>query len=252
MMVKIFRKDRFKLIPGQKFKKYLLYALGEILLIISGILFAFQIEENSTAKDNRLAELKILKDLKSEYAFNLTELENNIAYSINIAENCDKLLEICYKDSSKHDLEQVNELIMQTFLASEQIFKYNDAVRNEIIATGGLSKIKNQEVRQILFDWSKQIELIQYQEAAVDRFRVQTIDLFLELGSYTVLKNKAVNYADNMARSNQLLLESNEFENTLGLYRGTSFYLGNNRYARLKKELEKAIDLIDQAIADSE
>jgi hypothetical protein len=55
-MIKLFRKIRRKLLSESKFGAYLLYAIGEILLVIIGILIALQI---NTANQNRLKQQQI-------------------------------------------------------------------------------------------------------------------------------------------------------------------------------------------------
>ena len=42
-MIKFFRKIRQRLLSENKFSKYLLYALGEIVLVVIGILIALRI-----------------------------------------------------------------------------------------------------------------------------------------------------------------------------------------------------------------
>jgi len=52
-MIKFFRKIRQRLIIENKFSKYLLYAIGEIILIVLGILIALQMNNwNETRKQN--------------------------------------------------------------------------------------------------------------------------------------------------------------------------------------------------------
>ena len=57
-MIKFFRKVRQKLIYENKFRKYLLYAIGEILLVVIGILIALQINNR-----NDLSKLEGKKQL---------------------------------------------------------------------------------------------------------------------------------------------------------------------------------------------
>ena len=47
-MIKFFRKLRQKLLAENKFSKYLLYAIGEIILVVIGILIALQINNANT------------------------------------------------------------------------------------------------------------------------------------------------------------------------------------------------------------
>jgi hypothetical protein len=55
-MIKFFRKIRQGLISESKFSKYLLYAIGEIVLVVIGIFIALQLNLWS---ENRIISLKI-------------------------------------------------------------------------------------------------------------------------------------------------------------------------------------------------
>jgi hypothetical protein len=46
-MIKFFRKIRQNLLTENKFSKYILYAIGEILLVVVGILIALNINNNN-------------------------------------------------------------------------------------------------------------------------------------------------------------------------------------------------------------
>ncbi len=69
-MIKLFRKIRQRLIAESKFSKYLLYAIGEIILVVIGILIALSINNwNEARKDKRhlrTVYTQIQKDLKSD------------------------------------------------------------------------------------------------------------------------------------------------------------------------------------------
>ena len=58
-MIKFFRKIRQKLVTENKFSKYLLYAIGEIVLVVIGILIALQV--------NNLNEVEKVKDKEVIY-----------------------------------------------------------------------------------------------------------------------------------------------------------------------------------------
>ena len=48
-MIKFFRRIRHQLLSENKFSKYLLYAIGEIVLVVAGILIAIQLNNLNTA-----------------------------------------------------------------------------------------------------------------------------------------------------------------------------------------------------------
>ncbi len=72
-MIKFFRKIRQRLLTENKFSKYLAYAIGEIILVVVGILIALQINNWNTNKNNRIFELKMLNEiseaLNKDYLF---------------------------------------------------------------------------------------------------------------------------------------------------------------------------------------
>jgi len=55
-MIRFFRTIRKKLIEEDNVRKYLLYAVGEILLVVIGILIALQINNWNENRKNRILE----------------------------------------------------------------------------------------------------------------------------------------------------------------------------------------------------
>ncbi|MBO6881256.1 MULTISPECIES: hypothetical protein [Winogradskyella] len=108
-MIKFFRTIRKELLTKNKIGKYLLYALGEIILVIVGILIALNLNQRSEQKK---AEAKIdaifedvLKDLE-------TDISRSTAY-IDIYQRKDSLLslvlntDLTYKDYAKEDSDPI-------------------------------------------------------------------------------------------------------------------------------------------------
>ncbi|MCM4150727.1 hypothetical protein DHD05_03905 [Arenibacter sp. N53] len=62
-MLKLLRRIRQKLLYEGSLKKYMLYAVGEIFLLVIGILIALQINNWNEAKKARKIELYILKEI---------------------------------------------------------------------------------------------------------------------------------------------------------------------------------------------
>ena len=78
-MIKIFRKIRQKLLSENKFSKYLLYAMGEIILVVIGILIALQLNTLNQNRQDRIQEQQILVQLLNEYENNLVQLNQKIS-----------------------------------------------------------------------------------------------------------------------------------------------------------------------------
>ena len=71
-MINFFRKIRKKLADDNQFFKYWRYAIGEIVLVVIGILIALQINTWNEERKIKIEEQKILKDLKIFYKLKVT------------------------------------------------------------------------------------------------------------------------------------------------------------------------------------
>ena len=81
-MIAFFRRIRQGLLAENRFSKYLLYAIGEILLVVIGILIALQINNWNETRKTRVVEIGLLKTIKSDLEFSLNDVridyDNNI------------------------------------------------------------------------------------------------------------------------------------------------------------------------------
>ncbi|PIB37732.1 DUF6090 family protein [Maribacter sp. 4G9] len=78
-MIKFFRKIRQKMLKENKFSKYLLYAIGEIVLVVIGILIALQIGQWNKESEIKELELTILKEIKSNLNDDLIQMQGDIS-----------------------------------------------------------------------------------------------------------------------------------------------------------------------------
>jgi hypothetical protein len=77
-MIKFFRKIRQQLLTENKFNKYIIYAIGEIVLVVIGILIALSINNWNEWQQQREKETIVLYDLKENLESNIQLLEKEI------------------------------------------------------------------------------------------------------------------------------------------------------------------------------
>ncbi|WP_010232639.1 DUF6090 family protein [Gillisia marina] len=153
-MINFFRKIRQQLLDENRFKKYLIYAIGEIVLVVLGILIALQINNWNQNRLNAIHETKILKHLKKELARNN---ELNQALVIN---RLDKKIESL--KSAKKFCE--NNMIIQDTLAFLNTVSYGGVFsgghtfgeRNsydELINTGNIQLINNDSIKNSIANY---------------------------------------------------------------------------------------------------
>lgn len=79
-MIQFFRRIRQQLLTKNKFSKYLLYAIGEIILVVIGILIALQINNWNENRKLRGIEIETLKELRSDLSQSLHDITSDQEY----------------------------------------------------------------------------------------------------------------------------------------------------------------------------
>ncbi len=78
-MIKFFRKIRQKLLTESKFSKYLLYAIGEILLVVIGIMIALQLNTWNQKRIESHQTVELLKNMIIDLKIDVSNLKNDIS-----------------------------------------------------------------------------------------------------------------------------------------------------------------------------
>ncbi len=102
-MLKFFQRIRRKLINEGNLKRYLIYAVGEILLVMIGILLALQVNNWNERNKSEREEQKILKSLQTEFQDNIKNLEQILDSHHQTISNIKDVL-------AKHKSEEVNNI----------------------------------------------------------------------------------------------------------------------------------------------
>ncbi len=105
-MIKFFRKIRRTLLSENKFSKYLLYAIGEIILVVIGILIALQINNWNETKKEKTKLNDILNIVKSDLIKDTLKIKFPIKY---YEEKNTLLSKIIERKDSKSELDFINE-----------------------------------------------------------------------------------------------------------------------------------------------
>ena len=80
-MIKLFRKVRRQLVSEHKLTKYILYALGEIILVVIGILLALQINTWNEQRKMRISEAEFIEGVKHDLIQDREFIKKVIAYN---------------------------------------------------------------------------------------------------------------------------------------------------------------------------
>ena len=146
-MLTFFRRIRKSLLGSGQAQKYVLYAVGEIALVVIGILIALQINNWNEARKLRTQELIYLKNLQVDLLEDKASLEIIIARRNDKASSADTML-------SYHNGEPVQNLKSYYFhfintLAWESHHPKN-VTFEELLNSGKLSMISNSDLKGLL------------------------------------------------------------------------------------------------------
>jgi len=148
-MIRLFRKIRHQLLSKDKYSIYLLYAGGEIILVVIGILFALQIDNWNDQRKERVKELDYLKAIKNDLELNQKEVESFIQLKQTAIESANIIIKYFENDTitnpSYFNLHNLNVSITNRFEEKNNTFK-------ELENSGQLTLISNQEIKNLLLD----------------------------------------------------------------------------------------------------
>lgn len=150
-MIKFFRRIRQQLVSKNRFSKYLLYAIGEIFLVVIGILLALQINNWNQQRIEDKKEIELLIDLKDEFENNLIELEESININKIVTQSCIDLTNIIRSNSLSKQPSVVDKLLIA--IGNFNSFDAKTGISSEIVNSGKLSILKNEALRIQLNNW---------------------------------------------------------------------------------------------------
>lgn len=168
MMIKFFRNIRRRLLRENRFTRYLIYAIGEIILVMIGILLAFQVSNWKEDSNNRKMEAQMKADLNSEFHNNLQTLEESIA-QYERTEAAIRFL-ISKMKASPEELRKYN--IDSLLAATVDTYEYHPTQNTltEILSTGNLKLITNDTLKHRLLKWSAEFNEINESWLTLDNF----------------------------------------------------------------------------------
>jgi len=102
-MINFFRRIRQSLLTENKFRKYLLYAIGEIVLVVIGILIALQINNWNEYQKERKSERLLLSEIRDNLKYDLNDFESNITTLQNKSISSKMMLKALENNIPYHD-----------------------------------------------------------------------------------------------------------------------------------------------------
>ena len=235
-MIKFFRKIRQNLLSENKFSKYLIYAIGEIILVVIGILIALQI---NNWNENKKLDYKrqnyynqLVDDLQKDKAILLENISRTdslkTGYSEYLKTFSDKTLTV----------DQMTKNLFQLPLAANLI-SFNSSTFESLEISGDL-KIIPEVLRNKLLDLNREEGLLEERIKGNGTIQVDFLkEYYLATGSRSLMENpKIADFFKNDINQPKaiLALESN--------MRWKIATESSKEFKELLSEIDKIIELI--------
>ena len=183
-MIKFFRKIRHKLLTENEFSKYLIYAIGEIFMVVIGILLALQINNWNQSRKTEALEKSVLTDLRNELNANISRLDSIINERENVLAAGRLVLEQSGPDASWDSEVNLDSLLFKIIVSGWKFFPESGVV-TDILNSGKLNVIQNDSLRYMISSLPADIALLNDED---DTYRLDLHGYFVPFfsGNYAI------------------------------------------------------------------
>lgn len=155
-MTKFFRRIRQQLMSENKFTTYLIYAVGEIVLVVIGILIALSINNWNHNQQERKKESSYLDKLEVDLRQQLTYIDNQLKYEHKYIDNARPLLDR-FRTESVFVIDST-ACIQLKVLMERKTFITITPTYQDLITTGNIDLISDEILRNELLRYYSELE----------------------------------------------------------------------------------------------
>jgi hypothetical protein len=247
-MIKFYHRLRQRFLIENKFSKYIFYAVGEIVLVMIGILLALPVNNWNEIRKTNKQEIELLQSLHKEFKFNEIELNRSIEKAQIIQKKSETLL----KNTGTHEIKlsrHESDSLISTGLLGIITYDASGGILEDIINSGKIHILKNDELKNILSNWGGILNDVKEDETwAVNERNTITLPFLFRNSNYTNI-SAGMNYITDITSGFDTdyrdIYKLQEFENIVISHRIWNKKNENN-YKRLKKRIEEIIILCEQ------
>lgn len=141
--MKLFRGFRQQLIHDKNLKKYLLYAIGEILLVMIGILLAFQVDNWNEDREKKIEEIRTYENIREQILGDKRNIEGQINYNKKYMTQFEYGLKIIL-ENDRTNLDTLASIIPNLMNYSD--FDREGNIYETLVNSGKIQLLRNQSI----------------------------------------------------------------------------------------------------------
>jgi hypothetical protein len=169
-MISLLRKIRHKLLSESNYGIYLLYASGEIFLVVIGILLALQIDNWNQNNKTHKELMSVFQEIREDLVLDTTHISNALIERNHDLQAQTRIIkaiheDVSFNDQIKSDLGRV--MIRRAFPLVSPGFN--------LLKESELTSIENRVFRSTLIEYYEQVVVDMKQEFQDDNFEFETV-----------------------------------------------------------------------------
>lgn len=251
--MKIFRNVRKQLASENKVMAYLRYAIGEIFLVVIGILIALQVNNWNENRKNNSAANEALLSLREDFQDNITQIKDRVSKVNETTRYLNNVIKIIDRDSSTVNPDSLGHYL--PIGASWWSVKITSSTYDALSGAGNLDLIQNKKLRKLLAEFYSttksgfEDEEPSYKLALkiIEKTSKEMYTLWPKFESYNIeltkktplVKKQAVNSILKMHDLMGLLLIKQALNQNQQKYLGNLLNLSNNILTEINDELKE-------------
>ena len=156
-MIKFFRKIRQNLLSEGKTGKYFKYAVGEIVLVVIGILIALSINNWNQNRLESMEEIMVLKSMRTDFLQTKKRANKTILKESEVIDYCGKMMRLMIKKSEESHSDSIADYLFSGTLSYWRIEPVNGTY-DALIGSGKTGVIQNQNLNRLLAEYSAEVK----------------------------------------------------------------------------------------------
>ncbi len=155
-MITLFRKFRQKLLSQNRITRYLAYAVGEIFLVVIGILIALQVNNWNESRKLKKQKAVLLENLQQEFEENQKRLDIILGFLENRESYARHILSLL--DFLPQELDSIQTIFALERAGFVHYFNPTQPTYEEMKSSGALSLISNKELKRVMSSYQTFLE----------------------------------------------------------------------------------------------
>ena len=225
--------------------KYFKYAIGEIILVVIGILIALQINNWNTQRLQDANALRLSKRLVAETERNITNFNAQLLRTKGSKESALTILQLITEDYTTLDEHVIDSLIYNAY--SSPNVQFNSAVLNEALSTGEVSKFKNDSLKNLIYSLPSEITRVRLDEENMRQINDSFGEMLYDNYSLRKMDYKFSSTGKLLGKSklpeidNRKIVSSQRFENLVD----EQYYQLNSMLDKYNSTLDKLTTILE-------